>query len=317
MFAARLRGLPSVGIDSSKVAAAISTAKHVFVQPEDIISLCNSIIDGIDIADVPEGAFWETCYDHETLVQIVKIRSALLEHCETGAEIALRALMLGVLHGPRRVRTASYLSNQMPRTYSTKPDYSVRYWKSRDLRPPQVSVRELVERRAKFVFSHIPNKVPGSVMLRDSRHPIDHRPDGGFSWVITSPPYLGMVTYKQDQWLRDWFMGGSDRVDYTKGGQISRVSVNEFVNDLAKVWRNVSRVCASNARLVVRLGMLPSYKGSAREIVQDSIERSESGWVIKAIQPAGVPSDGRRQAEHFGQEIGHFNQEIDCFAELR
>jgi len=30
-----------------------------------------------------------------------------------------------------------YLSNRMPRTISTKPDYSIRWWRERGLKPPR------------------------------------------------------------------------------------------------------------------------------------------------------------------------------------
>ena len=60
----------------------------------------------------------------------------------------------------------------------------------------------------------IPSGV-GSAFVRDSRErPLDEF-KGLFSWVVTSPPYYGMRTYLQDQWLRNWFLGGSSFVDYS------------------------------------------------------------------------------------------------------
>ena len=35
--------------------------------------------------------------------------------------------------------------------------------------------------------------------------------------IVTSPPYYGLRTYVSDQWLRNWFLGGADRVDYSLG----------------------------------------------------------------------------------------------------
>ena len=45
-------------------------------------------------------------------------------------------------------------------------------------------------------------------------------PETRFDWVITSPPYYGMRTYIPDQWLRNWFVGGPDAVDYTNRDQV-------------------------------------------------------------------------------------------------
>ena len=58
--------------------------------------------------------------------------------------------------------------------------------------------------------------------------------------MITSPPYYGMRTYIPDQWLRNWFVGGSDTVDYCHKGQIVHSSPEEFVADLQAVWNGVA-----------------------------------------------------------------------------
>ena len=62
-FAARLRGLSSVGVDSNPVAAAIAAAKHVDVTPFQIIQLCSYILSNTTTPhEVPHDSFWETCF---------------------------------------------------------------------------------------------------------------------------------------------------------------------------------------------------------------------------------------------------------------
>src|SRR6266705_2503887 len=65
------------------------------------------------------------------------------------AAAVLRAVCLGALHGPltKSVATRSYFSNQMPRTFASKPDYSVRYWQAQDLKPVAVDVLQILETR--------------------------------------------------------------------------------------------------------------------------------------------------------------------------
>jgi hypothetical protein len=314
LFAARIKSCNSVGIDSNQVACAISKAKLVSTTANEVTRLCGHILGSKLSFDIPEGEFWEHCYSSSTLKQICKIREYLLNSCETDAEIALRAIMLGILHGPRNVNTISYLSNQMPRTFSTKPKYSVNYWHKKGLEPPKIDVKEVVKRRAEFVFKTLPDRTNGFIIDQDSRKTFQVEAGVKFSWVITSPPYLGMVTYKQDQWLRNWFVGGPWKVDYTKPNQISHISLNDFEDDLKKVWKNVADVCTKRAKLVIRLGVLPSFKGTAREILESTLE---ADWDIQAIISAGMPGRGNRQAEHFGTSIGKANQELDCFAVLK
>ncbi|MDR6860238.1 hypothetical protein [Variovorax guangxiensis] len=61
---------------------------------------------------------------------------------ESDTTVVLRAAMLGCLHGPlnKSPERRSYFSNQMPRTFSAKPSYSLRYWSEHKTQPPDVAV---------------------------------------------------------------------------------------------------------------------------------------------------------------------------------
>ena len=316
-FAARLLGMPSVGVDSSPVAAAIAAVKLVSVRPEDVIDACTAILrDHGEPREIPQGPFWEGLYHPRTFRDLCRLRDRLLEHCCTPAEVALRALVLGVLHGPRTRGEPSYLSNQMPRTYATKPEGAVRFWAKRGLHPPYVSVQHLVTRRAWFSLRALPPPVPGRVVLGDSRS-CALAPEGQrFRWVVTSPPYYGMRTYRPDQWLRNWFVGGPPEVDYTAEGQVGLGDAGQFAHSLAQVWARVAGVCVERARLVVRFGALPSMPADARQVLKDSFRLADAGWRVTTIRDAGLAPTGRRQADQFGQPAGCALRELDLYAVL-
>jgi hypothetical protein len=142
-YAARLLGLPSVGVDSNPVAAAIAEGKMVATSAEDIEKTSMAILASGAEVDVPQGEFWDLCYHSDTLRDLSRLRSALIQDCSLPERKALRALVLGILDGPRNKGTPSYLSNQMPRTYAAKPEYAVRFWTTRGLRPEYVDLAEL------------------------------------------------------------------------------------------------------------------------------------------------------------------------------
>src|SRR2546425_12189630 len=147
-YAARLLGLPSVGIDSNPVAAAIAQAKLVATTPGRIVEVCRRILETTRTPRVPEGVFWQNCYHPSTLRQLCKLRKALRADCSSPTRQALRALLLGRLHGPRpKIAPPSYLSNQMPRTYAAKPGYAVTFWRKHGMKPPKVDVLERSEER--------------------------------------------------------------------------------------------------------------------------------------------------------------------------
>jgi len=316
-YAARLRGLPSYGIDCSPIASAIASAKFVNLPPRLIFKTCSEIIKhSADPEFIPHGRFWELCYHPFTLKQLCKVREELLRDCSTSERIALRTLLLGILHGPMRKSLPAYLSNQMPRTYSTKPNAAVRYWEKNGIKPKKIDLLDVVKRRAFFSFSHLPPSCEGGIIFGDSRNPINWVPTDGFSWIITSPPYFGMNTYNQDQWLRHWFLGGSSVVDYNHTHQIAHGGKTDFINELSKVWGQIAEVSAPEAQLVVRFGSLPSLPCDPVETLTRSLEIADCGWQITHIGDAGFPSKGKRQSEQFLKKIENPAREIDLHAIL-
>lgn len=316
-FAARLCGLPSVGIDINPVATAIASAKMVRVHPDEIINLCEKIINNTDDPiELPSGEFWELCYHRETLREIAKIREYLLKNAQQPAEIALRAIMLGILHGPKNKRLPSYLSNQMPRTYATKPNSAINYWKKKSMKPERVSTLEVVRRKAEYFYGKTPEFAHGIILTKDSRTIESGSIPNKFKWVITSPPYFGMRTYVPDQWLRYWFLGGSSDVAYSIKGQIQHYSVEQFTKELAKVWSRIAEFCESGAKMVIRFGALPSRALDSKKLISKSISLANAGWKIKTIRSAGSSLKGYRQALQFGSVSQVALEEYDIYVIL-
>lgn len=314
LYAARLRGLPAVGADVSPVAAAIAGGMLAGAGPEEVATLARRLFQE-GRADPPEGEFWELAYHRRTLEGICRLRAGLLQGADGDAARLLRLILLGRLHGPMRKGTPAYLSNQMPRTYAPKPDYAVRFWKARGLRPPEVDPLELLARKAREILRNLPPPVPGGVLCGDART-VDFQALGGpYGWVITSPPYYGMRTYVPDQWLRYWLVGGPPRVAYRYEGQIGRGPVDAYVAALRAVWENIARACRPGARLVVRFGALPSRKRlDPMEMLRESLLGTP--WRIRWLRRAGSPERGRRQARTFQPRPLSAVEEIDVLAVL-
>jgi hypothetical protein len=94
--------------------------------------------------------FFAHAFHPTTLRQIVYLRRALdWKNGRTDGMIA--ALSLGALHGEAD-KSSSYFSNQMPRTISTKPAYSIRFWKTRLLEAPRRNVFDLLVRAVNFRY---------------------------------------------------------------------------------------------------------------------------------------------------------------------
>jgi hypothetical protein len=106
-----------------------------------------------------------------------------------------------------------------------------------------------------------------------------------------------MRTYIPDQWLRNWFLGGPDHVDYGNNCQLAHSSPHEFVDDLRKVWRNTATVCSEKATLVIPFGGITDRKANPLDLMKASLK--DSGWTLQTIREAGLATHGKRQADAF------------------
>ena len=302
LYAGRLEGLNAYGVDSNPVAVAISDAKLANTTPGRINACARNILAVHKTPKVvPTGDFWSLAFHPNVLEQLCRLREGLLDNCETDTRKALRATILGALHGPLAKKHQSYFSNQCTRTYAPKPRYAVKYWHTHRLKPPLVDILEIIKSRSKRFFSEENTIARGKVINGDSTsatsfEQIEHEVD----WIVTSPPYYGMRTYLPDQWLRLWFVGGTSEVCYSNSKQLSHASRKDFAEGLRKVWTNCAQVARVGAKMVVRFGAINDRKLDPREFVKESLKNTN--WRILTGRDAGSAAGGRRQANHFGSE---------------
>jgi hypothetical protein len=204
----------------------------------------------------------------------------------------------------------------MPRTYATKPDGAVRYWKKHSDIAPEVDLVAAVERRVGYTLADQPPSGEGTIVLGDSQHASLDRGIGPFDFVVTSPPYYGMYTYYPDQWLRAWFLGGPAIPKESGVVQLGHGSRSQFVGNLAIVWKRVAAVSRPHARLAIRFGSLPSAPIDPEAMVRESLKLADAGWTIDRVISAGETPRGRRQADQFLEGANEMIDEVDVYATM-
>jgi DNA modification methylase len=113
--------------------------------------------------------------------------------------------------------------------------------------------------KADYRLKDFPECGTGKVVLKDAR-----RVSTSFrnlrkkvALVVTSPPYLNVTRYEEDQWLRLWFLGGEPRPTY---GKISKDDRHERAGNywefLKECWFGLAPLLKDSAKIVVRLGAI-------------------------------------------------------------
>jgi hypothetical protein len=230
----------------------------------------------------------------------------------TGKTDALIAgLALGSLHGEAD-KSKSYFSNQMPRTISTKPAYSVRFWKERKLTPPQRDVFAILRQRAEFRYETPPPHGESVVFHRDMRELpwIAGDLPSPIRCVITSPPYFDVTSFEEDQWLRLWFLGGPP---YPTKGRVSRDDRHCFEDRywlfIADMWRSLGSLLAGKANVIIRIG--------SRRITPERLQQkltAASAFARRRVELVGteISELRNRQTDLFRPGTKGCSVEVDC-----
>lgn len=257
VFQSLLLDRMSFGTDVNLVAACIAGAK---ADPPDMIAVLQRIGE-LELLFQRQrkrvtapNAFFEHCFHASTLQQVLYLRNELRWRRKR-VDRFVAAMMLGALHGESH-KSARYLSNRMPRTISTKPEYSVRWWRERNLLPPERDAFAVLRELALFRFRADPARLTGSVKLGDARQAakLFPRMKGRVRLVVTSPPYIDVTDYAEDQWLRLWFLGGEPVPRTGRNSDDRHTQRNEYWAFLRESWRGVTELLEQRATVVVRIG---------------------------------------------------------------
>jgi len=287
VFQSLLMGRPSAGTDVNPVAACIAGAKSDPPSLEQLLVRIDELEVAYDSAPFanPEevSEFFQYCFAPRTLPQVLFLREILNWRTDR-TDRFLAAVSLGALHGESH-RSKLYFSNRMPRTISTKPEYSVRWWKERASNAPERNVFSILRQLARFRFQLQPAELIGTVAQMDARRAAEAVPEfrGRVKLVVTSPPYLDTTDYSEDQWLRLWFLGGADKPIRNQGADDRLVDPVRYWTFLQEAWGGVRELLAPDAIMVVRIG----GKGLSREDLLLGLERTLqaalSGHNVRAL----------------------------------
>jgi hypothetical protein len=112
-----------------------------------------------------------------------------------------------------------------------------------------------------------------------------------------------MRTYVEDQWLRNWFLGGPDHVKYGLTEQLQHTGKGVFAESLGTVWKNMAHTRADDLHMYIRFGIIPSAtKADPKELVGASLEASGVPWRIVSTREAATAASGKRQANHMSTD---------------
>lgn len=212
IYAAAVLDRIGVGVEINPVGWLYG---HVKLKPPSENRVLNRVDRVAKIAEqLPDSAvkempeFFHWCYSPKVLRFLIAARQEL-NWKTSRVDGTLMVIILIYLHGKR----SQSLSNQMRQSKAMHPDYSVKWWRERDMHPPDIEPLDFLTTRIKWRYAKgYPSFQDSHVILGNSVHKLKNPNrkefrDKKFSLLLTSPPYFDITNYHYDQWIRLWMLG--------------------------------------------------------------------------------------------------------------
>lgn len=297
-----LQGRLAAGTDTNPVAACVAGAKAAPPTLSKVITRLDDLKRRFsELRPVPliHDEFFDTCFHEKTLSQILFLRESL-NWRRSDVDRFISAVVLGSLHGESH-KSPNCFSNRMPRTISTKPDYSVRWWRAKCCSPPNRDAFSILRRVCEFRLLKTPLGLKGDVKMKDARKASTAFPVllGKVKLVITSPPYLDTTDYREDQWLRLWFLGGPPRPQRSVGSDDRHTNNEKYWRFLAESWAGCAKLLATKSVLVVRIGGTSLKKDQLFNGLIASLDSGLQDFRIKPVHDGVTTEIRNRQTNAF------------------
>ena len=224
--------------------------------------------------------FFHSCYSKEMREFLLAVR-ANLDWRRKRVDCTLMALILVSLHG----KTGQSLSNQMRQSTAMAPDYSVKWWRKKGMKAPEVDPVAFLKKRIEWRYVHgCPNTRSSDVFLGDSKEELPRLESEAregkrtkANLLLTSPPYHNVTNYYFDQWLRLWLLGGpvrpSSRTSNHYGGKHS--NSRQHLELLDQVFCNSKPLLAEDAVVYVRTDRRePTYRNTLQALKRNFPEKN-------------------------------------------
>ncbi|WP_377479853.1 MAG: DNA methyltransferase [Microcoleus anatoxicus] len=257
-----------------------------------------SLVEQQRLDNLPE--FFTVCYARTVLGYLIAARDAL-DWKNNLVDATLMAIILVHLHGNRE----NSLSNQMRQGKAMSPDYSIRWWRERQLTPPKIDPVEFLTKRVEWRYTKgAPNLENGNMLLGDSTSLIGDLAEkvysgsqSRFNLLFTSPPYFGITNYHYDQWLRLWMLGGTERPTWTGEKWRGKFeSMPDYRNLLQTVFQGCAEIMTSTASIYVRT--------SARIFTHETtIDTLREAFPQKSLKYIKQPFTKNTQTALFGDKL--------------
>lgn len=290
-----------VGNDVNPLSRVLCLPRFFVPNPDDVADRLSTIpFDPSKRAGIDVSMF----YHPSTEGQIVSLQSYLNERRDGGREddvdrwIRMVATNRLTGHSPGFFSVYTFPPNQ-----AVRPQEQIGINRKRRQKPDYRDVSLLIQRKTHRLLSTVSKEQALLLRRRGRRIRLYHSPadqttrirPGTIGLVVTSPPFLDVVQYARDNWLRCWF-NGIDAVEIDGKITMSR-TIEQWTKVMGSVFAELHRIVRTqgwvafevgeirNGRLkleehVVPLGVAAGFKCAGVIINTQAFTKTSNLWGV-------------------------------------
>ncbi|MBP1628216.1 MAG: methyltransferase modification enzyme [Holophagaceae bacterium] len=222
----------------------------------------------------PDGTALDMFYHPDTEAELRALRAYLLEREASGAFDELDAWIRMVATNRLTGHSPGFFS-----VYTLPPNQAVSAEKQRILNerrnqtPPYRNTQDLIIKKSRQLLKGLSEaeRIHLDTARRDARfltgdaRRVPSLPDNAVALTVTSPPFLDVVQYAKDNWLRCWFCG-LDAEAIGQGITMSR-TVAAWSEVMGEVFRELHRITRPGGHVAFEVGEVRQGKVRLEEAV--------------------------------------------------
>ena len=216
-------------------------------------------------------------YHPQTLREITALRDYILEKDAANQLDAIDAWIRLVALNRLSGHSAGFFSvRTMPPNQAVTIARQVAINARNRQTPSYRDVAELILKKSRSLLRHLTTEQRHQLDSLASEHRIrtglaenmEHTEDSSVHLVITSPPFLNVVNYRQDNWLRCWFAG----IDPASIPRLTASTV-QWVDDITKAIREMRRIVKPNGHIAIEVGEVRKGAIQLEDLVVEAGQR--------------------------------------------
>ena len=246
-----LNGRISIGMDVNPLSEILTYPRINIPRVKDILERVDSLeLDESQKPDIDLSMF----YHPKTESQIVNLKNYLTNRHENGNEDNVDKWIRMVATNRLTGHSSGFFSvYTLPPNQATTQKEQIRINEKRNQTPEYRDVKAIIKKKTLSLLKDIKTEdisrinavgAKSKLIIEDSRFASKYIGEGVVNLTVTSPPFLNLVQYNKDNWLRCWF----NNID------ISKNESGIFITSNVDKWRDFIKEILKQLFIVTKKG---------------------------------------------------------------